>query len=89
MTNRMSKEEFMRMHDWVAMNALCRPNNNKDPKEGYFPVPRVNPDDPPVQDITFRDLYMRTKGKALRKLGATDQEVEEAFNEWFKGYTHR
>ena len=85
----MTLDEFMRLHDWALINGIGRPNQHLDPAKGYFPVARVNPDDPPVEWLTFRDMFMRTTGKRMRQLGAKDEEVEERWKKYIKGLRDR
>lgn len=82
----MSKDEFMRMHDWLLINGLCRPGVDKDPTKPYYPVPRSDPNAPPVTHIGYRDMFMRTTGKAMRQLGASDAEVEERWRNYIKSF---
>ena len=81
---------FLDSDNWTLQNVYLRPNRweGVKGKEGqYWPVDRMDPDNPVVRSHSGpRDLYMSTKGKAMRQLGCSEEEIEEACAAWMAGY---
>ena len=79
-----SKREFMReCDDWWVLNALLRPNMRKDKTGEYWPEPRANKGG---RSLGHREMFMRHRAPALRKMGFSDAEIEERFQQWNKSY---
>ena len=64
--------EVMRLDSWTANNVLFRPNARRKVEDGYWPVPRFDPDDPPVEfPSNFAKLYYMI----WRKRGMADADI--------------
>lgn len=82
---RMTKDQFLDLSDNDLFNWVGRPSIYHDPSKPYWPVPRSDPDAPPSKIIGTSELYMNSpKAKALRTMGASEAEIEEAYQKWLK-----
>lgn len=77
-----TREQFLELSDWDINNWLCRPDANagSENKRWYWPVDRENRDDPVVQSFgsDARSLWMNTRGKAMKTMGSSEEEIAEA-----------
>lgn len=82
-----SRDQWLDEDDWWMVNVVCRPDRNAErPERGYYPVPRSGPKGVD-QAISFRELFfLPERVRAMRALGMTDGEMEEAYQKWFGGY---
>lgn len=80
-----TREQYLELTDWDFNNWLCRPDANEgsEDRHWYWPVERVDPDDPPVRTLSGpRDLFMATRGEKMRILGHSPEEIEAACDKW-------
>lgn len=88
------QELYISFDDWwenfsdrLIGNVYGRPSMHDDPTKPYWPKPRVDPRDPPTFSPTWRQLWeMSPKAKGMLTLGASKEEMDAEFNQWFEGY---
>lgn len=71
----MTREQFMDLDDWALVNVFCRPSTKED---GYWPVPRFNPFDPPVAPVSLDEQFVAI----WRMRGLKDAEILERYKKW-------
>jgi hypothetical protein len=69
-------------HNWFVTNVIFRPSG-RDDKEPYWPKDRKLNDAKPIGPVS---LFMRTTGAAMKKQGATREEIQERMKQWLKSY---
>ena len=75
-------------HDGLIVNVYGRPSVHDDPAKPYWPKAHIDPDNPETGPLSYRALWeMGKNAKALKTLGASQEEMDTAFAEWFKGYS--
>lgn len=78
------------MDDWTMVNSYFRPNRNEDNPDApfYWPVPRFDPNDPPGEEISLRDMFFKKWLPAARAAGRiiSDKEAEERYQKWIASY---
>jgi hypothetical protein len=72
---------FLDADERTLLNVYFRPNENEGGSREYiyWPVARMDPDNPTVRPFSGpADLFMSTKGAAMRKLGFSEEEIKAA-----------
>lgn len=78
---RLTREQWEDFDDRFWFNVINRPSVHSDDKP-YYPVRRQNPDDPDVKEMSFKEMF----AMHWRKHGYTDEQIDERFKKWFKGF---
>ena len=76
-----TREMFLDLTDWDINNWLCRPDANADIKDRpwYWPVDRASAEHAVERMLSGpAEMFMLTRGKAMKTLGASDAEIAEA-----------
>lgn len=77
---------FLDADEWTLYNVYLRPDQNAGKKDNwhYWPVPREDRDDPVAQSFGSDPiaLWYATRGKAMRTLGCSEEEIRQACDEW-------
>lgn len=81
-----TREQWEELDDWYIVNVLFRPSTNEaHPENGYWPVGRMDPDDPTVGDLTFREMfYLPERVRAMKEAGMTPEDMEMKYRNWIR-----
>lgn len=75
--------------DWLINNVLFRPgvHDGTENDANYWPVPRVEPKQRGTGKVVgMRDLFYKSRYQTLKEAGLSDDQIEERFQQWAKGY---
>lgn len=92
------REVWNRVTDWELTNVYCRPNRHAgDPEAGrskplYWPMPTVDPKDPPVGgEVDWHHVFWKVHKPKAEAAGVrlTDEQWQERWEKFIAGYREK